>query len=102
MLSILLKRNILIQKVHLPIHSHPCVSVFTKFLEKTQILALSIFYKGCHDLNPAPVFPSQNLVNNLLNGLRANFNTAFRAVGLAHPGEKDPHVVVYFRNGAHG
>ena len=81
--------------------SSPDVAGALGVLEHLGVLALLAPDHRSHDLDAGALGQSQDLINDLVDGLLADDLAALGAVGRTHPGPEQAQVVVDLRHRAH-
>ena len=101
MLFVLIQNDIFVQKHCLAVDSHSGEAVFAESPQQIHMLPFFPVQQRGQDLHPCPLSQVHDLIHHLLCGLGRNFQAAFRAVGTAYAGEKEPQVIVDLGSGPH-
>ena len=102
MLVRLCQGNAVGESVHLPVDEHTGVAVRTQLVEELRELTLAPLHHRGEHLESRAFRISEQGVHDLLRRLRLDDLPAFRAVRDAGAREKQPEIIVDFRDGSHG
>ena len=102
MLFVFLQLDVLVQLVEVPVHPGPDIAGALGVLEHLGVLALLAPDHRSHHLDTGGLRQSQDLVDDLVDGLLFDLLAADGTVGRAHPCPQQTQVVVDLGDGTHG
>ena len=101
-LFVLLEGNFLTEVVHIPVGADADIARAARVLENFHMLALFPADDRRHDLHARALAQRHELVDDLVDGLLANFLAAVRAVRRADARPEQAQIVVHLRHRADG
>ena len=101
-LFVLLEGNFLAEVVHVPVSADADIAGLARVLKNLDVLALFAADDRRHDLHARPLAQRHELVDDLVDGLLANFFSAVRAVRCADARPEQTQIVVHLRHRADG
>ena len=101
-LFLFVQRGHIVQLIHVPINAHADKPGLSGVLQQLHMLALPGAHHRGHQLKLGALRQGHHGVGHLVHGLLLDFLAAFGAMGRAHPGIHQAHIIVNFRHGAHG
>ncbi|MPM31543.1 hypothetical protein SDC9_78098 [bioreactor metagenome] len=99
---VLLQLQLLVQLIEGAVHPDADVARLPGVLKGLGILALFAPHHRSHHLNTGPLRQGHHLIDDLVNGLLADFLAALGTVGRARPCPEKAQIVIHLRHGAHG
>ena len=101
-LHILGEGDVLVQFIHLSIHTDTDIAATAGIGKDLGMLALAPTHHRCHHLDARTLGQGHNAVDDLIHRLLADLLAALGAVGRAHSRPQKAHIVIDLRHRTHG